>query len=233
GQPNGQPNGDFGGDLGNQTTTAKIPFTDTQQLALRESFDHMMTFLPSVPTPIKSLVASSIEDFVMEILAAKRAEDEAEEGIIVALRTSCSILLNLPPTGILVRVAKYVKSMDATERAVRGVWVAKVLKIIQSYLQVREDDEKGCKDGVKELVGVGVTGFLLGALILCHQSHPSIASELNLPSLESEIFESLGMYYEQEKGLGHGNWVPDSKARGGQVKAEHDLDQDPTVVRRR
>jgi hypothetical protein len=54
-----------------------------------------------------------------------------------------------------------------------------------------------------------------------------------MEEMEETIFQSLGMYYQQEKTLGHGNWVPDSKARGGQERGDVDLDEDPTVVRRR
>ncbi|GMI45310.1 hypothetical protein TrCOL_g13703 [Triparma columacea] len=192
-----------------------------------------MTILPDVPSNVKSEIASSVEDFIINILTTKTPPDDTQECTIVALRTSCGILLNLPPTKILVKVAEYVKSMDATERAIRGVWVAKVLKIIQSYLQVRQDDSHGCISGVKSLVSSNVTGFLLGALILCHQSHPEVKEELDMEEMEETIFQSLGMYYQQEKTLGHGNWVPDSKARGGQERGDVDLDEDPTVVRRR
>ena len=109
------------GDLGDTTAPSKLVFVESQQLALREALNHLQTFLPDVPSNVKSEIASSVEDFIISILTTKTLfPEDTQECTIVALRTSCGILLNLPPTKILVKVAQYVKSMDATERAIRG-----------------------------------------------------------------------------------------------------------------
>jgi hypothetical protein len=108
------------GDLGDTTAPSKVVFTESQQLALREAFNHLMTILPDVPSNVKLEIALSVSDLIISILTSKTFPSDTQECTIVALRTSCGLLLNLPPTKILVKVAQYVKSMDNTERAIRG-----------------------------------------------------------------------------------------------------------------
>ena len=193
---------------------------------------HLKSHLPLIPLTTKSKTSDLLSTYVLKILQSKHQTETQKANLLNSLRTTCGILLYLPPTPLLCSITTYLQSMDSTSLAVNGTWYSQVFKIVQSHLQSRPDDPEGCKKAVKSLLETSFTGFTLGAFILCHQNHPEIKDEILSENINAVIGEALGFYCLQERGLGNGNWVPDSKARGTKVEI-HTIEQDPTVVRRR
>lgn len=130
--------------------------------------------------------------YCMSILTLHRISEESIPTTLLSLRTSCSLLLSLPPTPLLKECSHHIGNMDNTSLAVRGSWVANSFKVFQSYLQGRTDDPRGCKDGVITLLNTKndqATGFALGAFIICEGSYPEIREEVDKEVMERKIME--------------------------------------------